>query len=116
MNALRQDIRHSLRVLRHNPTFALAAILTLGLVVAANADSLPAVNTGLVNPLPFKVPDKLLFVMENDQRASGMLGVSSGTFLEWKTAESPFSDAAAWRFEYFNLTGRDEPEQVVGLR
>jgi putative ABC transport system permease protein len=116
MSALWQDFQYSVRVLRNNPTFTIAAVLTLALGVGANTAIFTAVNAVLVNPLPFKSPDELVFVMESDLRNRNMLGVSSGNFVEWKEADTPFSEAAGWRFEYFNLTGRDEPEQVTGLR
>ena len=36
--------------------------------------------------------------------------------MAWKDRIPAFDAVAAWRFEYLNIAGHDEPEQVEGLR
>jgi putative ABC transport system permease protein len=41
--------------------------------------------------------------------------VSSSDFIDWKDQTRLFEEIAPWRFLFFNLTGKDEPERVQGL-
>jgi putative ABC transport system permease protein len=116
MNAVARELRLTIRSLFRTPGFTSAAVLTLALGIGASIAIVTVINSVLLDPLPFKAPDRLVVVMETDSRTSRMLGVSAGTFLDWKDTSAAFAQTAAWRFEYFNLTGLDEPEQVLGLR
>src|SRR5262249_7491881 len=69
-----------------------------------------------LTPLPFPHPEQLVNIRELDLRTHRSSFVSSDNFVAWHTRASSFQETAAWRFEYFNVIGRDEPEQVQGLR
>lgn len=69
-DALRQDLRHALRLLRRDPGFATAAVLTLGLGIGVTTAIFTVVDTVLFRALPFPEPDRLVVVWETD-RASG---------------------------------------------
>ena len=55
---IRQDIRYTVRSLRGNRVFAIAAILCTALGVGATATIFSAVYATLVRPLPFEHPDE----------------------------------------------------------
>jgi hypothetical protein len=62
MDALRQDLRHAVRVLRKSPAFTLAAVATLGLGIAANTAIFGFMNALLLRPFPLLEADRLVSV------------------------------------------------------
>jgi putative ABC transport system permease protein len=66
----RSDLRHGWRLLVAHPVFAGAAILTLALGTGANTAIFSVVNTVLLQPSPFRDPDRLVMLWETD-RGSG---------------------------------------------
>jgi putative ABC transport system permease protein len=59
MTGLLQDVRYVLRQLRSKPVFALTAVLTLALGIAANVTIFSAVNGLILRPLPVPHPEQI---------------------------------------------------------
>ena len=113
----RQDLRYAFTSFSRTPGFTATAVVTLALGIGASAAVFSAVDTALVKPLPFPDPDHLMSIRETDLRNYGSGGpVSSGNFVDWKDRVQAFEAVAAWTFEYFNIAGNNEPEQVQGSR
>ncbi len=115
LDELRQDLRYAVRSFLSTPGLLIVAILTLALAVGGTAAIFSAVNAVLLRPLPFPNPKQLVNIRELDLQNGGSSLVSSGDFLDWQPRVRSFQAAAAWRFAYFNVLGRDQPEQVQGL-
>ena len=62
LGQLSQDLRFGGRMLRRDPTFAISAVLTLGLATGATTAVFSIVSGLLLRPLPFPEPDRLLAV------------------------------------------------------
>jgi putative ABC transport system permease protein len=111
-----RDARYGARMLRKNPSFAAVVTLTLALGIGANTAIFSVFNSVLLKPLPFREPNRLVIIWETDTKSRVTTSpVSSSDFLDWKDQTQVFEQIAAWRFLYFNLSGRDEPERVQGL-
>jgi putative ABC transport system permease protein len=111
-----QDVCHGARMLRGNPGFAAMATLTLALGIGANTAIFSVVNSVLLKPLPFKEPKRLVIIWETSLKNRATTSpISSADFIDWKDQTRAFEQIAAWRFLYFNLSGRGEPERVQGL-
>ena len=117
MTGLIQDIRYALRQLRRSPGFAAVAILTLALGIGANTAIFSVVNAVLLKPLPYKDPERLVMLWEQNPHRGWFENIVSGAnFIDWKKQNHTFEDIAAFESNSFNLTGGGPPEEVAGER
>ena len=112
-----QDVRYGLRTLAKNPGFTIVAVAALALGVGANSAIFSVVNSVLLRPLPFKDPNQLVMVWDEQTH----LGFPKDTptpanFLDWQRQNSVFAGMAAMAQRSFNLTGNGEPERLDGRR
>jgi putative ABC transport system permease protein len=115
LQTLWQDVRFGARMLRKNPGFALAAILTLALGIGGNTAIFTITSAVLLKPLPYRDPQQLLLpdVQQKD-------GQSHCCNINWfdviHQRSHSFSGVLAAANDNFNLTGRGEPQQVEAGR
>jgi predicted permease len=115
LETLIADIRHSLRVLRHSPGFAVTAIAVLALGIGASTAIFSVVNAVLLEPLPFPDPDRIVFLM-NSTLQGNFGGASVPKYNVWRRQTQVLADIAAFDTggPGINLTG-DHPEQIKGV-
>ncbi len=112
---LSQDVRYALRTLRKTPAFSMVAVLIVALGIAANTVVFSVVNAGLIRPLPFPEPDRLMQVAERNEKLDiPYLVASPLNYLSWKEQTRTFSQLGAFGSATYAVTGRGEPEQVSG--
>jgi len=112
-----QDIRYTIRMLRENPGFAIAAVMTLALGIGGNTAIFSVINAVLLRPLPFQNPDRLITLWESSpQHEMDRAAVSPPNFVDWSTQSQTLEHIAAYRYWGFVLTGGGEPERVTGAR
>lgn len=91
------DVRHSARALARTPALTTAAILTLALAIGADSAIYSAVNAVLVRPLPFREPDRLVMVGENNREFLWhMSDAAPANYLDWRARVAGFQDAMAY--------------------
>jgi predicted permease len=103
-----RDVRYGARTLTRSPGFALIAILVIALGIGATTSLFTIVRAVLLEPLPFREPDKLVMVYEHfrgSTEGDGFNVVSPADFRDWREKTHGFQDMAAWREYGFDLTG-----------
>src|SRR5947207_5195328 len=113
MDALLRDLRLAARSLRHTPSFALAAVLTLALGIGANTAIFGLVDALLLRPLPYRDPARLVNLWETyGHDAHG--GVAYPNFLEWQRRQTSFDQLAAWSPQEMDVTGDGRADRILG--
>jgi putative ABC transport system permease protein len=120
MGTLLSDLRFGFRMLRKAPGFTIVAVIVLALGIGANTAIFSVVNAILLRPLPFQDPERLVQVWHVPPPKSfpGMtrFSVSPANYLDWANQNHSFEQMAIYGFMSYNLTGRGEPESVLGIR
>ncbi len=112
-----QDLRYAGRILRRYPGFSLAIILTTALGIGANVTIFSVLNAVILEPLPFKDPDRLVRLTESNLAQNQVDSpVSVPNFQDWQREQSSFEEVSALELATFNLTGRGEPQRVAAAR
>src|SRR5215469_2427625 len=93
-----QDGRFAARMLQKNPTFALAAILTLALGIGATAAVFSVVDTVVLRPLSYADSSRLVMIDEWTPSLAS-IPVSGLHFQEWRRGAKSFEGIAYRRRE-----------------
>jgi predicted permease len=109
-------LRYSIRQLIKSPGFTFVAVLGLALGIGANVALFSVVNSVFLRPLAYPEPERLVRVSStNTEQDLIRAGFSHPRFLEVQARQQVFSHLALSAFNAFTLTGRGDPEQVIGL-
>ena len=110
------DVRSAVRHLIKSPGFTFVAVLGLALGIGANAALFSVVNSVFLRPLAYPEPDRLVRLSSTVQQQNLVrVGFSYPRFLAVQERQEVFSHLALSAFNPFTLTGRGDPEQVIGL-
>src|ERR1043166_2434096 len=117
LETLWQDCLYSARTLRKHPTFTLMAVITLALGIGASSTVFSALNTVVMEPLPYHSPDRLVRLWESNRKQNRPENpVSVPNFQDWQKQQTLFDQLAASELTTFNLTGNGEPQRIPALR
>jgi predicted permease len=98
LHSLLADIRFGLRLLRRTPGSAGLAVLTLALGIGATTAVFSLVNAVLLRDLPYRDPQKLVFLYEPLPGITGVpmeaWGPVTGDFFTWQKESRSFSGMA----------------------
>jgi putative ABC transport system permease protein len=108
-----QDVVFSFRQLRHNPAFALTAIVSIALGIGATTAVFSVVYAVLLNPYPYRDPNQLVYLNLQDNAGNERgAGLNLDQIRQVRQLESVESVIA---MNEWNLTTTDSdlPEDVV---
>lgn len=112
MEALLQDLRHTLRRLARAPGFTAIVVFVLALGIGGTAITFAVVDAVLIRSLPF--PDASRLARLFGARQGARWTVSPPDFLDWRAQNGSFTELAATNQGSFALTGSGPAEQVAG--
>jgi len=111
-----RDLRFAIRSLAKTPGFAITAIIVLAVGIGANTAIFSVINTILLKPLSYPVPESLVQLINISPRGT-YNGANVPKFNIWHQQSTIFQYVAA--FDQggagLNITGDDHPEQVQGI-
>jgi predicted permease len=103
MHDFRTDLRVAARRLRHSPGFALIAVLSLTIAIAANLVVFGVMNAAVLRPLNVAHADRLWMIVH---REHGYISQSYPDFQDFRARNTTFSDMAAYRMSDAGLSTR----------
>ncbi|MGB9461631.1 MAG: ABC transporter permease [Candidatus Acidiferrum sp.] len=112
------DARYALRMLRHNPVFAVVGLLTIAIGIGANAAVFSVVNSVLLKPLPYPKAEELVSLHQIAPGAAGLADFENGLLLSpsmyftYIEQNRTFQSLGVWITDTASVTGLAEPEQV----
>jgi putative ABC transport system permease protein len=113
MSALTQDLRYALRTFLKTPGSTAVAIVVLSLGIGANAAIFSVTSAILFRALPYKNPERLVFVWENNlSKGMRQQQLSPADFRDFQTRTQVFDRIGAIRSQSSVLTGGEVPERI----
>lgn len=110
-----QDLRYALRQLRRAPGFALTAVLTLALGIAANSTILSWISSTLFNPIPGVTQTGNMITIQVGERSEHATPpLSYLDFVDLRDNAKSFSGMLAYHDDYMSITGSGKPERIYG--
>lgn len=112
---LRSDLRFAWRMLMRRPAFTTLAVFTLALGIGATTAIFSAVKPILFESLPYPNSNRIMMVWEGRGSAEKS-NVGYATYADILARNKSFSSVAAMGFGSATMTGKGEPQYLVGQR
>src|SRR5216110_195430 len=115
MQALLQDLRFGLRMLRRSPGFSILAILCLTLGIGTNAAVLSWIEGILIRPYPLVAHQDRMFALNATTRGeNGFTGLAYPEFLDYEKNSTLFESFIVDRIVGTTLSVGDRAERASG--
>src|SRR5215468_7067595 len=113
------DLRFALRQLLKHPGFTAVALLTLALGIGACTSMFSVVYAVLLRPLPFREPERLVWIENVGTGGSSARTTRVDNFLDWCAQNESFEKLGAYFafFDYgrYTLLDQGEPRRLRGV-
>ncbi|MGA8597090.1 MAG: ABC transporter permease [Bryobacteraceae bacterium] len=101
LDGVARDIRYAVRQLRKSPGFAITAVVTLALAIAANVAVFSVLNALVLRPLNVAASDRLVQVVN---KPHGSISQSYPDYIDYRSQNTTFSDMAIYRIGLAGLS------------
>jgi predicted permease len=112
MDNVLKDVRFALRTLRNQPAFAFTAIATLAIAIGASTAIFSIIESTLLRPLPFKTPERIVFLWGVAGPQKAIRGASFAEALDWGRLNRTFENVAIYDETSLNLRTDNGAERV----
>jgi putative ABC transport system permease protein len=113
MDVLLEDVRYALRSLRGTPTITVGALICLALGIGATTAIFSVVDRVVFHPLAYPQADRLVSIMERNQKKGfPSFVVSIANFRDWQAQATSFSALGAFTQTTYTLTGVGDAERL----
>lgn len=117
MSTIRQNLRVGVRSLLKQPSFTIAAVLTLALGIGTTTAMFSVVYAVVLRPLPFADPDRLVRLWTVWKPSLGRGAVSAANARDWRAQNRVFEDLAViHNNRSFNFVDQSDAERLQGAR
>src|SRR5918995_39697 len=112
-DSLLQDFRVGARSFLRTPRFTVPAVLALALGIGATTAIFSVIRGVMLEPLPYRDPDRIVVVWENNQRRNRPRNViGAANFVAWRERNQSFSALGMVGPARLNLMLGGQPEEV----
>jgi predicted permease len=94
LDGIARDFRHAMRQLRKSPGFAITAVLTLALAIAANVSVFSVLNALVLRPLNVDGSERLVQIVHKPR---GYISQSYPDYIDYHSQNTTFSEMAVYR-------------------
>jgi putative ABC transport system permease protein len=112
LDSLPQDLRFAARVLRKSPGFTAVAVLTLALGIGATTAIFSVVDGVLLRPLPYRNPDQLLRLWEQNAKG-GQMNFADPNFEDLRSQSHSLQGMAEYAAGLQSVSGTSEPSRTM---
>jgi putative ABC transport system permease protein len=110
-----RDVRHGVRLLLRTPGFAIAALLTLALGIGATAAIFSVVRTVMLEPLPYREPDRLVAIWETNRGATARNVIAPANFVAWRERSKTLEGFGMVGPARIAMIIDGQPQEIAGL-
>ena len=116
MRSLSSDLRYALRLLRRNPGFTVAVVLSLGLGIGANTAIFTLLDQVLLRKLPVKNPEQLVMLYQQGTHNGSNMGMrmhSYPIYQDYQQKAEPLAEVICRRLVPASISVNNQTERVT---
>jgi len=111
-----QDLRFAVRSFLRAPRFTVPAVIALALGIGATSAIFSVIRGVILEPLPYRDPDRLIAIWENRlDRNRPRNVVAAANFVEWRERNKSFEQIGMVGPSRFNVEINGQPEEIAGF-